>query len=466
MLEEFLGQEVFRQGLNSYLSAHQYSNARTEDLWKALEAASGLPVTDIMNTWIKQTGYPVLTVNNNQESGQTIVNIQQNRFLYDHLLMGNQEDPELWKVPIGITAKDKPEPTSLLLGDRSASVILSDVTNNDWIKVNAGQTGFYRVNYAETDWDKLKLGIERLELSPTDRLGLQNDSYALMRAGFTPATQFLSLVEAYRNDDDATVWNDLAINLRGLESILFDEDFLSEYQALVRILYSDISEKVGWVARPDEGHLDSLLRSTVLLQSGAFGNQQVIDQAKTKFDMYLKNPNSLHPDLRGIVYSLAAQHGDDTTYETLWGLERSTTLHEEKMRFLGSLSRFQQETLLSDLLKRSLSEDVRSQDTVLVIGAVAGNSRGRTLAWEFVKSNWSEFDRRYGKGGFALMNLVSITGAFTTADRLKDVGDFFESHKAPSAERTIQQSLERIKLNITWLENNRQSIKEWMISKH
>ena len=64
------------------------------------------------------------------------------------------------------------------------------------------------------------------------------------------------------------------------------------------------------------------------------------------------------------------------------------------------------------------------------------------------------------------MNLVSITGAFTTADRLKDVGDFFESHKAPSAERTIQQSLERIKLNITWLENNRQSIKEWMISKH
>ena len=466
MLEEFLGQEIFRQGLNSYLSAHQYSNARTEDLWKALEEASGLPVTDIMNTWIKQTGYPVLDVNNIQDSGNTIVNIQQNRFLYDHLLVGNQEDPELWKVPIGITTKDKVEPTSLLLADRSASITLSDVTNSDWIKINAGQTGFYRVNYSEADWNKLKLGIEKMELSPTDRLGLQNDSYALMRAGFTPAIQFLSLVEAYKNDDDATVWNDLAINLRGLESILLDEDFLSQYQASVRNLYSDISGKVGWVAKPDEGHLDSLLRSTVLLQSGAFGNQQVIDQAKIKFDMYLKNPNSLHPDLRGVVYSLSAQYGDDATYETLWNLERSTTLHEEKMRFLGSLSRFQQEPLLSDLLKRSLSEDIRSQDTVLVIGAVAGNPKGRNLAWEFVKSNWSEFDRRYGKGGFALMNLVSITGAFTTADRLKDVEDFFENHKAPSAERTIQQSLERIKLNITWLENNRQSIKEWMSSKH
>ncbi len=466
MLEEFLGQEIFRQGLNSYLSAHQYSNARTEDLWKALEEASGLPVTDIMNTWIKQTGYPVLDVNNIQDSGNTIVNIQQNRFLYDHLLVGNQEDPELWKVPIGITTKDKVEPTSLLLADRSASITLSDVTNSDWIKINAGQTGFYRVNYSEADWNKLKLGIEKMELSPTDRLGLQNDSYALMRAGFTPAIQFLSLVEAYKNDDDATVWNDLAINLRGLESILLDEDFLSQYQASVRNLYSDISGKVGWVAKPDEGHLDSLLRSTVLLQSGAFGNQQVIDQAKIKFDMYLKNPNSLHPDLRGVVYSLSAQYGDDATYETLWNLERSTTLHEEKMRFLGSLSRFQQEPLLSDLLKRSLSEDIRSQDTVLVIGAVAGNPKGRNLAWEFVKSNWSEFDRRYGKGGFALMNLVSITGAFTTADRLKDVEDFFTTHQAPSAERTIQQSLERIKLNITWLENNRQSIKEWMSSKH
>ena len=467
MLEEFLGQEVFRKGLNSYLSAHQYSNARTEDLWKALERESGLPVTEIMNTWIKQTGYPMLSVNDNQNSSQTTINIEQNRFLYDHVLEGNQEDTALWQVPIGIIARDQAAQTSFLLRDRSSSITLSGLKGegNGWIKVNAGQTGFYRVNYTENNWDRLKLGIERLELSPTDRLGLQNDSYALMRAGFAPATQFLSLVEAYKNDNDATVWNDLSINLRGLESILLNEDFLYPYQELVRDLYSDISEKMGWTARPDDGHLDSLLRSTVLLQSGSFGNQQIVDQARTNFDLYLDDPNSLRPDLRGVVYSLAAQYGDQTTYEILWNLERSTTLHEEKMRFLGSLSRFQQEPLLSDLLKRSLSEDVRSQDTVLIVGAVAGNPKGRILAWEFVKSNWSEFDRRYGKGGFALMNLVSITGALTTADQLKDVEDFFESHQAPSAERTIQQSLERIRLNITWLKNNRQSIKEWLAIK-
>jgi aminopeptidase N len=96
-----------------------------------------------------------------------------------------------------------------------------------------------------------------------------------------------------------------------------------------------------------------------------------------------------------------------------------------------------------------------------LVAGVAGNPKGRNLAWEFVKSNWPEFDRRYGGGGFGLMRLVSICSAFNTQEKAEEVDSFFVEHPAPAADRTIRQALERIRLNIKWLEQNRQELADW-----
>ena len=102
---------------------------------------------------------------------------------------------------------------------------------------------------------------------------------------------------------------------------------------------------------------------------------------------------------------------------------------------------------------------------MLVITALSANRYGRDLAWEFVKSNWTELDRRYGEGGFAVMRLVSITESFTSVERAADVDEFFKRHPVPSAQRTIQQSLERIYLNAKWLDLNRAGLSDWFSAK-
>ena len=60
-----------------------------------------------------------------------------------------------------------------------------------------------------------------------------------------------------------------------------------------------------------------------------------------------------------------------------------------------------------------------------------------------------------------MMRLASITGGFTTPEARQEVEEFFKSHPTPSATRTIQQSLERIDLNVRWLERNRQDMGNW-----
>ena len=463
MLEQFLGPETFRQGLNRYLSNNMYANARTQDLWSALEEESGQPVTSIMDSWVKQMGYPVLQVDSERAEEHLELSMSQERFVYDRPLgPGSPEDggsdPEVWQVPVTVNSGGEASAATVMEG-RETRLEMPAV--GGWFKVNTGQTGFYRVNYSNDDWQRLVPAVSSLELSATDRLGVQNDAYALSKAGLLPISQFLELAGAYVNETDASVWSDLASNLRDIEQLIAGDPVHPAYQEFARGLFGPAARRAGWGPRPGDGHLDALLRTTVLGQAGSYEDREVLREATVQFQRYLSDHDSVHPDLRGVVCSLAAQAGDRSTYDQLWELEGQASLQEEKIRLLLALTRFQDTGLLNETLERALSSRVRSQDTITVVGGVAANIRGREPAWEFVKSNWAEFDRRYGSGGFGLMRLVSICSSFNTEEKMADVERFFTDHPTPAAERTIRQALERMRLNINWLERNRHDLSAW-----
>jgi len=463
MLENFLGEESFRKGLNRYLSSHMYDNARTEDLWSALETESGRPVTAIMDSWVKQMGYPVLQVESDRTGGQTTLSVTQERFVYDRFLGDGEPDSdsdnEVWRVPV--SASQGSEESAVTVMDGRQTQIDVPGSGDGWVKLNPLQTGFFRVNYSTEDWQRLVPAIESLELHATDRLGVQNDAYALSRAGLLPVTQFLSLAQAYKNEGDASVWSDLASNLRDIEQLISDEAIHPAYQGFAREIFGPAARKIGWEPKSGEGHLDALLRSTVLSQAGSYHDPDVTAQASERFQKYLQDRETLAPNLRGVVFALAAQSGGKDVYDQIWGLEGETDLAEEKIRLLMSLTRFQRPELLNSTLADSLSAKVRSQDSITLVAGVAANPKGRDLAWEFVKDNWAEFDRRYGGGGFGLMRLVSICSHFNSQEKADEVDSFFAEHPAPAAERTIRQALERVRLNIKWLEQNRQELTDW-----
>ena len=454
MLEQFLTPEVFRQGLFRYLNGHQYQNAQTADLWAALEETSGEPVTSIMGTWTGQMGYPVLDVAARQSASGTEITLSQERFVYDRLLEEGEPETASWQVPVRVASSDSASGASMVMDQPQASLNLAS-TQQQWFKVNPSQTGFFRVNYSPEDWERLVPAIESLVLPATDRLGIQNDAYALSRAGLLPVTQFLSLARAYQNEVDASVWSDLASNLKEMETLISGEPCYQAYRDFARSLFQGAVQRIGWDPRTGEGHLDALLRSTVLSQAGNYQDAVVLQEAAQRFSRYLQEPSSVHPDLRGVVYSLAAQAGGEETYNHLWDLARAANLQEEKVRLLLSLARFTQPELLQETLRRSLTDDVRSQDTITVVSAVASNILGRQPAWDFVKDNWGEFDRRYGGGGFGLMRLVAISNTFADMDHYHDVENFFQENPTPAAERTIRQALERIRLNSAWVDRNR-----------
>ncbi|MGH7217131.1 MAG: M1 family metallopeptidase, partial [Nitrospiraceae bacterium] len=61
MLEQHIGATIFRDGVRDYLRAHAYGNADTKDLWVSLGKIAKQPVPQLMDGWIFQPGYPLVT---------------------------------------------------------------------------------------------------------------------------------------------------------------------------------------------------------------------------------------------------------------------------------------------------------------------------------------------------------------------------------------------------------------------
>ncbi|XP_013422080.1 puromycin-sensitive aminopeptidase-like [Lingula anatina] len=376
-------------------------------------------------------------------------------------------DSSLWKVPVKICTASSPSiPVKiLLLEEKSATVVLENVKPEDWVKVNPGSVAFYRTQYSTTMLEALLPGIRSHALSPRDRLGLQNDLFALAMAGTISAVDVFKVLPAFETEDNYTVWSDLATNLANMAVPLQYTDFFDSFKAFGCKLFDKIAQKLGWDPKPKESHLDAMLRGLVLGRLGTYGHEATVAEARKRFQAHAEGSTILPADLRGPTYTVVLKHGDDKVFEQLLKLFRAADLHEEKVRIMRNLGAVKQDHLIKRVLEFAMSEEVRSQDTVFVVGGATGTVEGRELVWTFLKDKWDVLYERYGRG-FLLARLIMFsTEKFASEEKAKEIEAFFKEHPAPAAERTIQQSCENIRLNAAMLERDAENIRAFLKSQ-
>lgn len=85
MLRRSLGDSAFFRGLRIYFHAHEYGNAVTADLQRALEQSSGRPLQGFFDQWLRRPGYPEFTVSWTYDGAARVVHVrvaQGDRFGY------------------------------------------------------------------------------------------------------------------------------------------------------------------------------------------------------------------------------------------------------------------------------------------------------------------------------------------------------------------------------------------------
>lgn len=446
MLESYLGEDVFRRGLRVYMKKHRYGNTTARDLWAALEDASGQPIGRLMDGWIKRAGYPLVEARITDKK----LALMQSRFLLGGV---GKAERSAWMIPL-VIEHDGKRMTTLLKEKRKTVEVAKPA---GYIKLNAGQTGFYRVKYDEHTLSELKTQVFTKSLSNYDRWGIQNDVYALARACELRFDAYLELTKAYAEEDDYLVIQDIANNLYWAYFISTGK-LREDVKHHACEFYRRALARLGWDPRPGEKATDHLLRTSVLIYLGRIDDEDTLTEGHRRFQNFLRG-ESLHPDLRAAVYRLVAWAGDLKTHETLTSLYKKAENPEEKRRLLASLAGFKDTKLLDKTLEFSLSPDVRFGDTPLPVVLTAMNPSGRELAWPWVKKNWKELVRRYGRGHNIklLEDFVETIGVLTDASREKEIKEFFRRNPTPGIGMVLSQSLERIRINRRFLEYNEPS---------
>ncbi|KAG6674295.1 hypothetical protein I3842_15G035000 [Carya illinoinensis] len=391
MLQNYLGAECFQRSLAAYIKRYACSNAKTEDLWAALEEGSGEPVNKLMNSWTKQKGYPAVSVK-----------------VKDQKLVFDQAGFYRVKYDEDLAARLRYAIENKFLSATDRFGILDD----SFALCMARQQSLTSL--------LTLMGAYREELDYTVLNNLISISCKIARIVADAVPELLDYMKQF---------------------------FIG--------LFQNSAERLGWEPKPGESHLDAMLRGDLLTALAIFGHDLTLSEASRRFQSFLEDRNTplLPPDIRKAVYEAIMQRvstSERSGYESLLRVYRETDLSQEKTRILSSLASSPDPNITLEVLNFLLSSEVRSQDAVYGLGV---SREGRETAWKWLKDNWEHISKTWG-AGFLITRFVSaIISPFASFEKAKEVEEFFASRSKPSIARTLKQSIERIHINANWVES-------------
>ncbi|UJR36799.1 hypothetical protein I4U23_029513 [Adineta vaga] len=472
LLHAYIGNQAFRSGLSNYLAEYAYRNTNTEKLWFHLSKASNQShLSDVLSTWTKQMGFPLLTVKQEQKGNDRLLTIEQTRFLAD----GSRDDNLRWKIPISVSTKAKPNEIVhqlYLNGEKKRTFLLKDIPENDWIKLNLFSVGIYRVHYSSSMLQALTPAIEDHTLSPQDRFNIQTDVYALARAGHMGYVDYLKLLRhAYKHEDNHTVWKSILRQLTELSSIFEYAQFNSTkllYHSYVCDLLTNIYDKLGWDPLSNEDTQIPMLRSLILTHTGVHGYEKTRIEAHKRFERFsIENQDHyrINPNIRAAIYLTVAKTGNLQTFNRLKALYLQADTQEERIRLLTALCRFDDETLQDQAIHFVWNTaEVRKQDHLTGFASLAAhNRRGCELCWTYMQKNWKQIEMIYGEHDTHLLHFIeTIPALFVSKERAEEVRKFAIDHPNPFLERSIKKVLEQINIRRHVLERHELSINQFL----
>ncbi|XP_021536217.1 aminopeptidase N [Neomonachus schauinslandi] len=477
MLSSFLTENVFKKGVASYLHTFAYNNTIYLDLWDHLQKvvndqAIKLPdtVRNIMDRWILQMGFPVITVNT------TTGTISQQHFLLDSesVVTRPSEFNYLWIVPITFIRNGIQQENYWLPGNAQAQNDLFKTTANEWVLLNLNVTGYYLVNYDEENWGKIQTQLQtNLSVIPViNRAQVIHDTFNLASARKVPVTLALNSTLFLIQEREYMPW-EAALSSLSYFKLMFDRSEV--YGPMKNYLRKQVTPLFDYFERLTHNwtvHPQTLMEQyneiNAVSTACTYGVPKCKELVSTLFEKWRKDPqnNPIHPNLRSIVYCNAVAQGGEEEWNFMWEQFQNAMLVNEADKLRAALACSNQVWILNRYLSYTMNPDlIRKQDVTSTLSSIASNVVGQNLVWDFVQSNWKKLFDDFGTGSFSFSNLIqAVTRRFSTEFELRQLEQFKMNNMDTgfgSATRALEQALEKTKVNIKWVKENKQVVLSW-----
>ena len=455
MLSNHLGQEVFLKGVGDYLKAHAYGNAKTNDLWAALSAASGQDVQAFMDPWIRKIGFPVVTVA--EEPGQ--ISIRQTRFLTSGDVKP-EEDKTTWWIPLGLKT-GSPEKT-IQSALKVKEDIIRDVDDN-FYKLNADQSGVYRTSYPPQRL--LQLGRASDRLSTEDKIGLMGDASALAVSGEGTTAALLQLLEGFQKEQSYLVWVQVNSSLGRVRSVFSANKTISDgLKKFALKLVSPAAEAIGWEFKDEDDYLTGQKRKLLLGMAAGAGHKKIIAEGQDRFKKWQSgDQKAIHQNLRSVVYNLAIANGGQEEFLAVKTQYKEDKSVDGKEICIQAMGRAKEGEFANNLLNFTTSAEVPVQDSHGGIVAIAANNDTKIVGWEYTKSQWDRIVKRIGASKIAMDRWVRMGLVHYSDHKIADdIRDFFKDKDSAGFGRGLVIVDDTIKSNANYREREEAKLEEWL----
>jgi aminopeptidase N len=471
MLESYLGEAAFRAGVRRYMQRYAYGNTVTDDLWREMDRGAPRPILRIAHDFTLQAGVPMLTETSDAcRDGDTPVRLAQDHFAIDP----DSTSARTWHVPAtlrtfaetpkapgspgspGSLAAAAPPMTAVVTGESPQRVTVGGCGT---LILNAGQTGYFRSRYTPAAFDAL--AVRFASLAADDQLGVLNDGSSLALAGEQPLVPLLDLIRSFPVQSDPVVAAALVDLLQELDRVYDGLPTQAAFRAFARSVLEPIFARVGWKAQAGEGVNEPLLRQSLTVALGDFGDAPVLAEARVRFERYRADPSALDAAARRTVLAIVASNADPLIWSELHEMAKSARTELEREQLYDRLADAQDPLLARQALELALSGEPPPTVAPEIIGAAS--RRHPQLALDFTVAHWDALDpllEPSNKADFA----PDLLRHASDPDLIGKLNAFAATHIPPSGRQGVRKAEASVRYFAMIRRQRLPEIDRWLLS--
>lgn len=444
MVQHFVGDDAFQQGLKHYFTEHAYGNTVGNDLWQALADASGKDIVEMMNTWTSQPGFPVVHASLEDDK----ITLTQQQFFVGK----RAESSRTWPIPLNASHATAP----ILLSDQSATFEYDSTLP---FALNVGDSAHFITQYDDVLYSRLLNSVRDGSLDMLGRIQLLDEATLLARGGELSSAQLIPLLDAYRNETAEPVWNIIAVAINELKKFVQDDETAERnLRKFAHTVAHDKYVELGWEQKDNETEAETKLRSIVIGLTLYGEDPDAIATAKRLYDTTAMD--ELDPELRPLIISSVVRYGDAAVVDSLLAHYTTTQSAELKQDICIGITSTRLPEKIAELLAAIMNPDiVKPQDVARWFVYLIRGRESRDMAWQWVRDNWEWIEQSFGGDkSYDDYPRYSATG-LTTQQQLDEYRDFFSPMEDIVAlSRAISLGIAEIDGRVTLIERDKAAV--------
>ncbi|XP_025268278.1 aminopeptidase N [Camponotus floridanus] len=447
MLQHIITDEVFRNGLIKYLRTHQFSSATSDDLWNALQAVldtSDVPhdayrLKEIMDTWIKQSDFPVVHVTRKKDTNEIILT-------QEYFVLKNENEnvnDNKWWIPLTFATQTNPDFSNTLpthwLKPQDRYITIDGIDPNDWIIVNLQQTGYYRVNYDSSIWQKIGDYLKSdnyTKIHVLNRAQIIDDAYHFMMLNKHDIMMFLNIISYLSQEIDFIPWYSMFKILTLTEDIykVPENEILKLY--MLKLL-EGLIKNVGYEEDPTENDLIKLKRIGALKWACTFGHSECKKMATVKLNEYFADPTThkVSPNLKKWMYCNGFMEANASILNKLYD-KFVNKPDEEVLMFLICSDNTD---IIINFLNISISNNLTKIDAYYIIySSIIKKHAKNNIVIDYILTNFKELFPRSKDANSALNDIIDNV---YFKEKLDEINEFVKNEFEEKIFKDVQDKI-------------------------